>query len=88
GIVGLSMRYVGKREVIVGNLAKANATTLEYMKPFMTFRLYGDYLLLTRDNFSVKLKAGVDNLFNTEYEEYPGIPMPGVTGTTSIEFSF
>ena len=31
---------------------------------------------------------GIDNLFNAEYEEDPGIPMPGITGTAAVEVNF
>ncbi|MBN1603631.1 MAG: TonB-dependent receptor [Chitinispirillaceae bacterium] len=88
GFICLSMRYVSEREVITGNLAKGNATTLGHLDGFATFRLHGSYPVFTRDGFSAKIKAGIDNLFNVDYSEFPGIPMPGITGTTAVEFSF
>ncbi len=85
---GISMRYIGEREVITGNSAKGNATILEHIDGFVTFRLYGSYPVFTTNGFSAKIKAGIDNLFNVGYSEYPGIPMPGITGTAAVEFNF
>ncbi len=88
GTVGLSMRCSGEREVIFGNSAKSDSTALGHIDPFAIFRLYGSYQLWSKERFSTKLKAGIDNLFNTDYSEYPGIPMPGITGTAAIEVNF
>ncbi len=86
--VGLSMRFVGEKEVIEGNLANAATSKLTHVDPFVTFRLFGTYPVLRKEKYSAKLKLGVDNLFNTEYEEEPGIPMPGITTTGAVEISF
>ena len=86
--VGLSMRFVGERAVIEGNPAVGNATTLEYLDAFALFRLYGSYPILSKGRYSAKVNIGVDNLFNAKYEEEPGIPMPGVTTTSSVEVTF
>ncbi|MBN1309620.1 MAG: TonB-dependent receptor plug domain-containing protein [Chitinispirillaceae bacterium] len=85
---GLSMRCSGEREVITGSSAKGNATKLEHIDGFAAFRLYGSVPLWSKENFSAKLKAGIDNLFNADYSEFPGIPMPGITGTAAVEVNF
>jgi hypothetical protein len=87
-VAGLAMRFVGEKEVITGSLAKTNAAALEHVKPFATFRLYGTVPVWTKEKYSAKLKIGIDNLFNVAYEEEPGVPMPGVTGTAAAEFTF
>ncbi len=86
--VGLAMRLVGEKDVIEGNPAMGNATTLRHLDAFAAFRLYGSYPLLSKGKYSAKAKLGIDNLFNTDYEEEPGIPMPGITTTGSIEVTF
>lgn len=85
---GISIRYVGEREVVTGNPAKGNSTTLEHIDGFATFRMFGSCPIFTADGISAKIKAGIDNLFNVDYSEYPGIPMPGITGTVAVEFNF
>jgi outer membrane receptor protein involved in Fe transport len=83
----LSMRYVGSREVIQESFTSSGAAYRK-VDSFVTFRLSGIYPAYTSDALTVKIKAGIDNLFNAEYEEYPGIPMPGITGTASVEVDF
>ena len=87
-MAGLSIRYSGEREGITGNPAHAYSVWLEHIDAFTVFRLYGGCLLWSRDNFSAGLKAGIDNLFNADYSELPGIPMPGITGTAAVEVNF
>ena len=86
--VGFGMRFVGEREIIVGNPAMSNAVTLEHLDAFTAFRLYGSYPVLLKEKYSAKINLGVDNLFNAGYEEEPGIPMPGITTTGSVEVTF
>lgn len=86
--IGFSVRFVGEREVIVGSPARAGAATLEHIDAFAVFRLHGSIQLWSKENFSSAIKAGIDNLFNAEYSEYPGIPMPGITGTAAVEVKF
>jgi iron complex outermembrane receptor protein len=84
---GLSMRLVGEREVI-GSSFTTGGATFEHVEPFVTFRLFGSYPVLSREGVSATLKVGVDNLFNADYEEEPGIPMPGITTTAGVEVGF
>lgn len=86
--VGLSMRFISEREIIVGNPSMSNAVSLEHLDAFATLRLCGSYPLLSKGAYSAKIKLGVDNLFNAEYEEEPGVPMPGITTTGSVEVTF
>ncbi len=86
--IGFSMRFVSERETIEGNPSMSNAVFLKRLDAFTTFRLYGSYPLLSKDAYSAKINLGVDNLFNAEYEEEPGVPMPGITTTGSIEVTF
>ncbi|MBN1129874.1 MAG: TonB-dependent receptor [Chitinispirillaceae bacterium] len=86
--LGCAVRFVGRREVITGNPATANAVTLEKIDPFATVRLYGSCPVWTRDRYSAKLDFGIDNLLDAQYEEEHGIPMPGITGTGAIDITF
>ena len=86
--IGIAMRFVGERDVIWGIAAMSNKVVLERIDAFTTFRLYGSYPIVSGEKYSAKIKLGVDNLFNTDYEEEPGIPMPGITTTGSIEVMF
>lgn len=83
----LSMRFVGSRAEITESFTSTGAAYRE-INGFVTFRLSGMYPVYTSDAFSVKLKVGIDNLFNVEYEEMPGVPMPGLTGTAAVEVNF
>jgi len=83
----LSMRFVGSREVILESFTSSGAAYRE-VDSFMTFRLSGMYPAYISESFSAKIKAGIDNLFNVAYEEMPGIPMPGITGTAAVEVTF
>lgn len=86
--VGFSMRFVSEREIIEGNPSMSNSVYLEHLDAFTTFRLYASYPLLTKGAYSAKINLGVDNIFNAEYEEEPGVPMPGITTTGSVEVTF
>lgn len=84
---GLSMRYVGSREVLQESFSVSGAA-YEKVDAFTTVRLFGVYPIPGPKTFSAKLKLGVDNLLNTEYEEEPGIPMPGLTITGAVDIYF
>ncbi|MBN1574998.1 MAG: TonB-dependent receptor plug domain-containing protein [Chitinispirillaceae bacterium] len=85
---GLSMRCSGEREVITGNSAKGDSTRLGHIDAFAVFRIYGSCRVYSKENFSATFKVGIDNLFNAYYAEFPGIPLPGITGTGAIEVNF
>lgn len=85
--VGLSMRLVGSREVIQESFTVAGAA-YEEVDAFTVFRVFGVWPVYTSDAFSTTIQLGVDNLFDAEYEEEPGIPMPGITTTGAVRVTF
>lgn len=87
-LIGLSMRLVGARDVIEGSLARGGASALTHVDPFVTFRLFGSYPVYAKNDVMATVKLALDNLFDTEYEEEPGIPMPGLTATGAVELTF
>lgn len=84
----LTVRYVGKRSVLTGNLAQVGASNLEEINGFVTAGLHFTYPILKKEKFSGKLHLGIENIFDEDYEEINGFPMPGttVTGGVSIDF--
>ncbi|MBN2121257.1 MAG: TonB-dependent receptor [Candidatus Omnitrophica bacterium] len=84
----LTLRYVGKRSVLTGSLAVAGASSLEEINGFVTAGLHFTYPIFKKDRFSGKLHLGIENIFDEDYEEVNGFPMPGitVTGGVSVEF--
>lgn len=84
---GLSMRLVGAREVIRESFTAAGAA-YEEIDGFTTFRLFGAWPVYRSDALTAEIKLGVDNLFDVEYEEEPGIPMPGITTTGGVRVTF
>ncbi len=86
--ISLSMRYVGERDVIQGDLTQEEGAELTHLSRFATLSLSGSYPLYSNKHLSTTLRFGVDNLLDTKYKEEPGIPMPGITGTAGIEFTF
>jgi outer membrane receptor for ferrienterochelin and colicin len=81
----LSLRHVGRRSVLMGNLAKLNASSLETMKAFTTVALSAVLPVFKRNGFAGGIKIGFENIFNERYVEKYGFPMPGRTLFAGIE---
>jgi outer membrane receptor protein involved in Fe transport len=81
----LSLRHVGRRSVLMGNLAQLNASSLETMKAFTTVALSAVLPVFKREGFSGGIKIGCENIFNEAYVEKYGFPMPGRTLFAGIE---
>lgn len=84
---GVAMRFVGEREVIQESFSISGAG-YKKVDAFMTMRLYGTYPVYSSDAFAARIRFGIDNLFNSDYEEEPGIAMPGITTTGAVEIIF
>jgi outer membrane receptor protein involved in Fe transport len=83
----LTLRYVGKKDILTGSLTKEGAAELEHIDPFATVGLNAQYPILKKERFQAKLRLGIENLFDEEYKEQFGFPMPGRTVTGGIDMT-
>jgi len=86
--LGLSVRYVGKRYAITGNLAKPNASALREMKGFLMLNAGLRYPLPAPGGLKPIISASVENLLDESYEETYGFPMPGRTFHIGLKMEF
>ena len=83
----LTLRYVGEKDILTGSLTTESAATLEHMDPFATVDLNAQYPILKKERFQAKLRLGIENLFDEEYKEQSGFPMPGRTVTGGMDIT-
>lgn len=84
----LKVRFVGEKEVVWGNPSNMTGFSLETIDPFTTVDLTGIVPVLKKDFLQVNFRGGIENLFNVEYEEEYGFPMPGITFLAGIDTKF
>lgn len=88
------MRSVGEKEYVdIEKKKDAEGNTIpvpvaKFIDPFTTINLNGTVPVIKNDEITLNIRAGIENLFNVEYEEEPGFPMPGITFLAGIEASF
>jgi len=75
--VHLTLRYVGSRSVLMGNFTEKGATTLAEMPEYITGDIYTTIPLVNKNGFTWNFKMALENIFNSDYEEVFGFPMPG-----------
>ncbi len=85
---GLTVRMCGEQEAIVGNSSVAGKATLETVDGFTTVGVNGSYPIVQSDIASITVKASIEKLFDVEYSERYGFPMPGISGTVGITAEF
>ena len=84
----LALRYVGKRGTVVGDLTTPGASSIENMGGFVTMDANVSYPVWDREGFDGTIRFGVENIFNRDYEEVYGFPMPGTAFTLGIDMIF
>ncbi len=85
----LSVRYVGRREAIRGNLAVPGGASLRGMDSFFDMDFDASYPVYAGDDgLKARLGVTVENILNRHYEEEYGFPMPGLTATMNLRVSF
>jgi iron complex outermembrane receptor protein len=82
-LVKVVLRYVDERDVVTGSLASLGAPELKHMDSFATVSLQAEYPF----GFGI-IRAGLENIFDEEYQERYGFPMPGRTITGGININF
>lgn len=84
----LTARYVGKRSVIIGDLTMPGEPELVDLEGFLTFGLTAAYPVLKRGRFTGTVRLGLENIFDEDYEEIYGFPMPPRTITGGLDITF
>jgi len=85
----LSLRYVGKREALYGNLAVPGSASLQSMDSFFDLDFNASYPVYAEDGGpEARLGITVENILNQYYEEQYGYPMPGLTATMNLTVRF
>jgi len=84
----LSVRYVGKREAILGDLTTPDGAYLGSMNSFFDMDFDASYPVYSKDKMKARLGITVENLLDRHYEEEYGYPMPGLTATVNLRMMF
>ncbi len=76
----LSLRFVGLRHAVLGDLTAEGGSRLERMTSFFIVDIYASYPILRQPETgrNVRVEASVENLLNQPYAEQYGYPMPGL----------
>ncbi len=92
---GLKLRWVDQRQVpfLSGSDAPegtplGRAVTLKKLAAYTVVDLDWRYRLWQRDTATVRLTAGVENLFDESYEEEYGFPAPGQSFHLGVEIEY
>jgi iron complex outermembrane receptor protein len=89
GDADVKIRYVGKRDVLTGNLAALQTIELIEMKDFVTVSVHTTAQIFKNKNgLNLQWQFMLDNLFDREYQEIYGFPMPGRSLVSGLHFSF
>jgi iron complex outermembrane receptor protein len=89
-ILDLTARYRGDRQDLgtwIRNWGKKDATPVD-VDDFVTVDLNFSYPIFNGERASGTIRLGVENLFDEDYEEVYGFPMPGRTITGGINIVF
>lgn len=61
-----------------------SSTAIEKVPDFFVANLKSSYQI----NSKMQYFIGIENLFNADYEQFPGYPMPGISFSSGIKFGF
>jgi iron complex outermembrane receptor protein len=89
-ILDLTARYRGERQDLgawIRNWGKKDAIPVD-VEDFVTVGLDFSYPIFNEEKSSGTIRLGVENLFDEDYEEVYGFPMPGRTITGGINIVF
>ncbi len=86
--IDLTMRTTGMKKYINGSAASGNIFDLSEIDPFTTFNLSGKVPVIKNDKITMNIRGAVENLFNLEYQEEAGFPMPGITFLAGFDAAF
>jgi iron complex outermembrane recepter protein len=75
-----TLRFVGVRHSIEGNLATEGGSTMEQLDSFWKLDARASYPIIQQaeTDRSLRLEVSFDNILNQEYSENFGYPMPGL----------
>ena len=84
--LSFSLRFVGERKVVAGNLAVPGGAELLSLKSYTLINIRANYPLFVFKGMRGVLSGSVENIANTRYEELFGFPMPGRRLVISFRF--
>ncbi len=88
-VAGLTLRYVGNRQEIRGDLSTPGGSYLENVDQFADLDFNMSYPIFQEENgVDVRWELTLDNILDQHYEEEFGYPHPGTTLMTGLRVTF
>lgn len=86
--LNLDAQYVDSQTVGNRRLPEAGWAQFEEVDSYLLANAKINYDLIDQSDMRVRLFTAIENLTDTDYEYWPGYPMPGISYTVGIESRF